>query len=247
VLIRTLELIENGAKARLGLGSGLVVDSIGRNEWDECLAKGAFVTRSMPPVDLIETMRFCPLEGIVELDRHLDRLSQAAEALGFRFDRHATRNELQAATFGRKQPGMARLMLSPTGTMAVEVKAIPAPEVPVAVAVRPLPVARDDYRLRYKTSDRDFYDEAWREGGAFETVFVDREGWLTEGTFSSLFVKRGDKLLTPPLERGLLPGILRAKLIEEGRAEEADLTPADLEGGFMIGNIVRGLIPARLV
>ncbi len=247
VLIRTLEIGEKAGQARLGLGSGLVVDSIAADEWTECLSKGAFVTRSMPPIDLIETMLFCPQEGIVELDRHLDRLGEAARALGFRYDRHAIRNELQAATFGRKQPGMARMMLSPTGTMAVEVRPIHQPEeLPVRVALAPLPVDAGDYRLRYKTTDREFYDRARHEGGAYETVFVDPAGQITEGSFTSIFVERGDKLLTPPLERGLMPGILRAKLLDEGRAEEAELTPADLERGFYIGNIVRGLIPARL-
>jgi para-aminobenzoate synthetase/4-amino-4-deoxychorismate lyase len=53
-------------------------------------------------------------------------------------------------------------------------------------------------------------------------------------------------LLTPPVSRGLIPGILRGKLIDEGKAVEAELTPADLEDGFFVGNIVRGLIPARL-
>ncbi len=48
-----------------------------------------------------------------------------------------------------------------------------------------------------------------------------RSGFLTEGSFTSLFVERGGRLLTPPLARGLLPGILRARLIDEGRAEEA--------------------------
>ena len=75
---------------------------------------------------------------------------------------------------------------------------------------------------------------------------MDPEGQLTEGSRTNLFVERGGRLLTPPLSRGLMPGILRAKLIEEGRAEEAELTPDDLEGEFYIGNIVRGLIPARL-
>ena len=248
VLIRTLEIGTDESKARLALGSGLVVDSVPVDEWDECLAKGAFVTRSMPPIDLIETMRFDPQEGIVELDRHLDRLGEAANALGFRYDRHAVRNELQAATFARKRPAMARMMLSPTGTMAVEVKEIEKPrELPVPVALRPLPVPADDYRLRYKTTDRDFYDDARRECGAYEAVFVDEAGRVTEGTFTSVFVEREGTLLTPPASRGLLPGVLRAKLIDEGRAKEADLTPADLEGGFYVGNIVRGLIPARLV
>jgi para-aminobenzoate synthetase/4-amino-4-deoxychorismate lyase len=73
--------------------------------------------------DLVETMRFDPDEGILEIDKHLDRLMRSAEARGFDFDRHAARNELQAATFGRKHPAVARLMLSPTGTMAIEVRA----------------------------------------------------------------------------------------------------------------------------
>ncbi|MEO8547009.1 MAG: aminotransferase class IV [Sphingomicrobium sp.] len=72
--------------------------------------------------DLVETMRFDPDEGILDIDQHLDRLMRAAEALGFDFDRHAARNELQAATFGRKRAATARLLLSPTGTMAIEVK-----------------------------------------------------------------------------------------------------------------------------
>ena len=72
--------------------------------------------------DLAETMRFDPDEGILGLDEHLDRLKRSAEELGFEFDRHAARNELQAATFGRKRPAIARLLLSPTGTMAIEVR-----------------------------------------------------------------------------------------------------------------------------
>jgi para-aminobenzoate synthetase/4-amino-4-deoxychorismate lyase len=248
VLIRTLEIGPDPGRARLGLGSGLVVDSEPYDEWRECIAKGAFVTRSCPPIDLIETMRFDPQEGIIELDRHLRRLGEAARALGFAFDRHAARNELQAATFGRRQAGMARMLLSPSGTVAVELRAIREPdELPVPVAVCALPVDPDDYRLRYKTTDRAFYDDARRAGGGYETLFVDREGQLTEGTFTSIFVERGEKLLTPPGSRGLLPGILRAKLLDEGRAKEAELTPADLAGGFYIGNMVRGLIPARLI
>ena len=73
--------------------------------------------------DLAETMRFDPDDGIVDIDVHLDRLMRAAEERGFDFDRHAARNELQAATFGRNRPAIARLLLSPTGTMAIEVRA----------------------------------------------------------------------------------------------------------------------------
>ena len=77
-----------------------------------------------PAEDLVETMRFDPDDGIVDIDAHLDRLMQAANSLGFEFDRHAARNELQAATFGRDRPAIARLLLSPTGAMAIEVRAV---------------------------------------------------------------------------------------------------------------------------
>ena len=66
-------------------------------------------------------MRFDPEEGIEDLDSHLDRLKQLADERGFKFDRHDARNELQAATFGKRRPVIARLLLSPSGAMAIEV------------------------------------------------------------------------------------------------------------------------------
>ena len=247
VLIRTLELPEGRTVARLGLGSGLVVDSVLEDEWAECLLKGEFVARQDQDFDLIETMRFDPHSGVIDLDRHLDRLKASAEDLEFQFDRHAARNELQAATFRRKEPAMVRLLLSPKGSMAIELKPVPAAERgPVDVVVRPLPVDPSDFRLRYKTTAKAFLKDVRREAKAFEAVFTDPDGRLTVGSFTNLFVEREGKLLTPPLERGLLPGLLRQRLIDEGKAEEADLSVDDLKQGFLIGNMVRGLMKARL-
>ena len=246
VLIRTLELT-GGNIGRFGLGSGLVVDSVLEDEWAECLLKGSFVPSDLAEFDLIETMRFDPHGGISNLEDHLDRLAGSAETFGFRFDRHGARNELQAATFRRSEPAMLRMLLSPKGSMAIELKPVPPhPNEPVEVAVRPLPVRSDDIRLRYKTTARAFLEEARKAGGAFETVFVDPEGRLTEGSFTNLFVERDGMLVTPPLSRGLLPGLLRARLIADGKAVEGDLTVDELKDGFLIGNNVRGLIRAKL-
>jgi para-aminobenzoate synthetase/4-amino-4-deoxychorismate lyase len=131
--------------------------------------------------------------------------------------------------------------------MAVEVRAIPrAGAEPLSVRIVPLPVAADDYRLRFKTTDRAFYDEARVKSGADEVIFADPDGRLTEGSFTSIFVERGGMLVTPPLARGLVPGVLRDKLITEGKAREGDLSREDLEGGFLLGNMLRGLLKARL-
>jgi para-aminobenzoate synthetase/4-amino-4-deoxychorismate lyase len=77
-----------------------------------------------PRSDLEEVMQFDPEEGIANLEEHLDRLKRAAEERGFKFDRHAARNELQAATFAKRRPATARLVLSATGAMAIELQSV---------------------------------------------------------------------------------------------------------------------------
>jgi para-aminobenzoate synthetase / 4-amino-4-deoxychorismate lyase len=244
VSIRTLVLDAGGSVARLGLGSGIVADSAAPSEWTECLAKGAFVP-SQRRFDLVETMRFDPDQGLVRLEAHLTRMKASAEAFGFAFDRHAARNDLQAATFRLREAARVRLLLARGGHVAVEVRALPpSPAGPVAVRVVPLPVDPADFRLRHKTTDRAFYDAA--RGDSFEVVFAVSDGRLTEGSFTNVFVERDGVLLTPPAETGLLGGILRNELVEQGRAREAELRVDDLRHGFFIGNSLRGLLPARL-
>jgi para-aminobenzoate synthetase/4-amino-4-deoxychorismate lyase len=198
--------------------------------------------------DLIETMRFDPHDGVPTLEHHLERMRASAEALGFAFDRHHARNELQAATFRLRSPHRLRLVLARSGAIAIEARPLPPGE-PEAVTVKlvKLPVAGDDLRLRHKTSDRRFYDDARRAAGTDEVVFVDADGFVTQGSFTTPFVEREGKLLTPPLARARLPGVLRECLLADGKALESELVPADLQGSFLVGNAVTGLIAARLV
>jgi para-aminobenzoate synthetase/4-amino-4-deoxychorismate lyase len=252
VAIRTLLLpqsaLQDGpACATLGLGSGIVADSEPAEEWRECLAKGEFVGAAGESFDLLETMYFDPVEGVQRLEGHLARMKASAAVLGFIFDRHGARNSLQSATFRMRSAARVRMRLAPSGALAVEVSPLPRlAELPVPVAVRPAPMAAGDFRLTHKTSLRAAYDSARHESGAAEVVFVDEPGFVTEGSWSNIFVERGGQLLTPPLALGLLPGVLRAELIDKGRAVESHLRIADLDGGFFIGNSLRGLIPARL-
>jgi para-aminobenzoate synthetase/4-amino-4-deoxychorismate lyase len=233
--------------ATLGLGSGIVADSRPAEEWRECLAKGEFVGAAGESFDLMETMLFDPVDGVQRLDGHLARMKASAAALGFAFDRHGARNSLQSATFRLRSAARVRMRLAPSGALAVEVSPLPRlAELPVPVAVRPAPMAPDDFRLAHKTSLRAAYDAERAESGAAEVVFVDEPGFVTEGSWSNIFVEREGVLLTPPLALGLLPGVLRAELIEKGRAVESHLRLADLAEGFFIGNSLRGLVPARL-
>jgi 4-amino-4-deoxychorismate lyase len=198
--------------------------------------------------DLLETMAFDPVEGIRLLEFHLERLKLSATALDFAFDRHGARNELQAATFRLRERSRLRLLVSRRGSVAIEVRDHRTwPQAIMQVAIVPRNASKDDLRLAHKTTDRAIYRDALKRGGTYEVLMTDEEGFLTEGCFSSIFVERGDKLVTPPLSRGLLPGVLRRSLLEMGEAVEADLKPRDLENGFFIGNAARGMVAASLV
>lgn len=50
--------------------------------------------------------------------------------------------------------------------------------------------------------------------GADEAIWLNREGYVTEGAFSNVFVWHGKRLLTPPLEEGVLAGITRQAVFE---------------------------------
>ncbi len=254
VAIRTIRLTpgENERhQAVLGVGGAIVADSDGMAEWRECLVKGGFARGAAGGHDLLETMRFHPTEGVAHRDLHLDRLARSAAELGFAFDREAVLARIDALIAGLARPARLRLLVSRGGEIALESAPLPPPlPDPAPCIALPLPVVPGDWRLRHKTTDRHFYEAALqvaRESGAAEAVFVRPDGLVTEGSFTNIFVERDGLLLTPRDESGLLPGIARRALIEEGRAFEADLTLDDLAGGFLIGNALRGLMRARLL
>jgi para-aminobenzoate synthetase/4-amino-4-deoxychorismate lyase len=254
VAIRTLRLteVENAqGSAVLGVGSAIVADSEALPEWRESMLKAGFARRAAPGFDLIETMRFDPDDGVPLLELHLERIKASAAELGFAFDRHAARNRIQALCFDLDVPARLRLLASHSGEIALEAAPLPEPLAePIACIALPLPVDTGDWRLRHKTTDRDFYEaarEAAISAGALESVLVRDDGLVTEGSFTNLFVERGGVLLTPPAALGLLPGVLRRSLIEQGSAREAELTLDDLGDGFLIGNALRGLMPATLI
>ena len=243
VAIRTLELAA-GRTGTLGIGSGIVADSLAAAEWQECLVKADFLRDCDPGLHLIETLRrengrYPRLAG------HLARLRHSADWLGFALDEGALRRRLEA------QPAdgiwRVRVTLVKSGDLAVQ--SFPLADEPGRIRQARLAATRIDSGdpLRgHKTSERRVYDDALRglpaDSTIFDLVFLNERGEVAEGARSNVFVDRDGILLTPPLASGCLPGVLRGELLASGQAREATLMPADLQAGFWLGNALRGLI-----
>lgn len=96
-------------------------------------------------------------------------------------------------------------------------------------------------------------DEA-RRAGADEALLYNTRGELCEATTSNIFVVRGEKVLTPPLSSGCLPGTMRRRVLDfclrSGiEAEEVTLTKGDLAeaGQVFITSAIRGAVPVSAI
>lgn len=217
-------------------------------------AEGALRDGTPAGFELIETLRWEPEEGFVRLDRHLQRLYASAHALGFAADPEATGEALSECK-GDRVPLRVRLTLAQDG----KANATTAPFEPLAKdAVWTLRIAETrldstDPLISHKTTRRQVYEAARAEfprEEADEVLLLNERGEVCEGTITNVFVDIGEPVLvTPSLDCGLLPGVLRGALVEEVTAREAVLTEADLRvaKALYVGNSLRGLIKARLL
>lgn len=278
VAIRTLVLDPpTGETARtgvLGVGSGIVWDSQAAEEYAECLLKSTFLTKPDPGFTLFETLRLelpaaefeatLPLVELYPRYRdHRTRLAASSQALGYAFDEKAFEAILWQvkAEVRQKAQGNAdaktyrvRVDLAHNGALSSSWAVLPPLADRVALIWAAERLDSSNPLLRFKTSARAVYEDAIEAAmmqQAFDALFCNQAGLVCEGGRSNVFVREGNRLLTPPVRCGLLPGVLRAELLARGEASESLLTVADIkaasrEGRLRVGNALRGLMPAYL-
>jgi para-aminobenzoate synthetase/4-amino-4-deoxychorismate lyase len=240
VAIRTLVVARDGS-AEYGVGSGVTWGSRPDAEHAEAMLKAAILLAPTPAPQLLETMRLEPGAGIRNLDRHLRRLTGSAEQLGFSCDEQAIRARL--AEHAADAPSRVRLLLARDGVVTVEHAALGTGTTPVRLAVDPSPSPPPDDWCRHKTTRRDRYEAAAaRCPDADDVVLVDDRGRLIETTIANLAVLLDGRWWTPPLSSGCLPGVERARLLDDATLAERVLTTADLlrADGLAVLSSLRG-------
>lgn len=206
---------------------------------------------------LYESMFWEPGTGVRLLSRHLARMRRSAAELGFAvpadLEERFKKEEAAWAAGGSAQ--RVKLVLTKGG--AVEVSHTPHTVPPLQkfrLLLSRVPVDTSSPLVRHKTSDRSLYQaplSLLTKGSADDVVLFNERGQVTECTALHLAVRltADGPWITPALECGLVPGVMREEMLAKGEIQEGIVTVDQLRAAVAIKvfNAVRGSLAATLV
>ncbi len=219
---------------------------------------------------LFETMR--AYNGTVHLlRRHLERLKTSAEELRIPIpDNESLRSAIYSVMeANRLLDARIRLTVTrgvgglPTNTegcsgptVIVTIKEItPSSGIssgePVIILKQPFDPPYTSRRLKTLNYLQTVYAGfELQEAGVREGVMLTREGMVAEGTVSNFFCVRDRILCTPPINAGVLPGIIRERVMELAGTMEVEVREELFDAEFLRGaeecfytNSIREIVP----
>ena len=237
VPIRILQKNNQQKSFKYRVGGAIVWDSDIQDEWEETLTKTKFLNDEF---QIIETMHIKNGKILFE-NEHFKRMQKTATLFGFKFTR---------PKFENLQDGMLRILLDKDGKFQTELKEV-KPSKTFKIRISPIVQNSKNEFLYYKTTYRPWYFDSFQKiknGKVFDEIYFNERGELTEGARSNIILQISGKLFTPPICCGLLNGIYRQKLLDNGKCEEKILYKSDIERAEKIFcvNSVRGMVEVEL-
>lgn len=86
-----------------------------------------------------------------------------------------------------------------------------------------------------------------KKSGYDDVIFFNEKGYVTETSCANIFILKSNQILTPKVECGLLPGIIRNKIVENFNVVEKMITMQDLKEAdeVFITNSIMGIMPVK--
>lgn len=251
VAIRTVVIDQESGAAEYGVGGGIVWDSDAAEEYEECQIKARVLTAQPPDFSLLETMLWQPAEGYFLLDYHLERLARSAQYFAIELDAARVKQHLIDITHDlAPEAHKVRLLVAQDGRFTAE--ATPwdnaGPRRTWRVRLSPEAVDSGNPFLYHKTTNRTIYETARRACPDCDDVILwNEKGEATEATIANIVFELGGERVTPPVSSGLLPGVFRQWLLDEGviRERPISLKEAVQCRRFYLINSVRKWQPAE--
>ena len=203
---------------------------------------------------VFETIRTQNGEAIA-LDRHLKRLRKGATVLEFNipkdeFFRSAVSEVLNATK--EILTGRMRITISGSGNLVITHVAYTPWSEPAGVVTYPFPLNERSLLANVKSTSYALSLSAHKYAtarNADDAILFGFKGQLAEASTANIFLLMGNKLLTPNLDSGALPGITRELILEWGLAQEAELNFDDLAKaeGALLSSSLRHLQPINRI
>jgi branched-chain amino acid aminotransferase len=192
---------------------------------------------------VFEALKATPA-GAFAVQRHLNRLSRSAAAMGLPAPDHAqVREGIAAALDGWPLPeARVRVTLTagegplgsgaPFGPPTLIVAVEPRNPTPAVTAAVTAPWRRNENGALTGVKSTSYAENvrglAYAAScGASEAIFLNTAGKVCEGTGTNIFFVFGGQIVTPPLSAGPLAGITRELLLEWRPIVERNVTPDD--------------------
>lgn len=252
VAIRTL-VLENG-RGEMGVGSGITIDSDAQDEFRECELKARFLRDAPTEFAIFESLLWRG-GSYPFLSAHLNRMESSAHYFDFPFNRKLAETMLQehAGSLQPKLSSKVRLELKSSGEFMVSSSPLLGQTGPGIVTVSERRTSSGDRFLFHKTTNRGLYQQVYEQAGRDgydDALFLNERDELTEGAISNVILQFGEKLYTPSLSCGLLPGVYRQHLLATNPAiSECVLTIEDLfrADTVFLCNAVRGIRKVKVI
>ena len=168
------------------------------------------------------------------LDEHLQRMSQAASELGIAFDAKVlfaglgmvlTKSEVQFEALritlsrGKTPPGLAGDSASPSLLMTLD--GFEAKNLFQPCRLKVSQVRRNEFAPSSRLKTLSYIDgiAAAREvaADADDALMLNTHGHVASSTIANIFLLRGNELVTPSLNQGILPGVTRRVLLDNAK------------------------------
>jgi para-aminobenzoate synthetase/4-amino-4-deoxychorismate lyase len=233
VAIRTAVVDRVKRTAEYGTGGGIVWDSSSQDEYTEAILKARVLTEQRPDFSLLETLLWTRDKGFFLLEYHMRRLADSAAYFDYSANIRNIEEFLREKASGFSEAVQrVRLLVGRNGSVKIESAPLIAEKstknLQVKLAVDPVNSA--DIFLYHKTTFRNTYEAALRDCPDCDDVILWNERQeLTESSIANIVVEIDGGLFTPPVASGLLAGVFRAYLIDQGRIHERVIPVSELK------------------
>lgn len=235
VAIRTALFDKKNGQIEYGTGGGITIKSDTQKEYEECILKTKILQQSAgnQSFKLLETILWSPEDGWFLLDKHLKRLVDAAAYFDYQIDLKNIEKVIskKANEFG-KTAQKVRLLVEKNGAFVIENYALENKQLPER---KPVQIATEsvdsfDVFLFHKTTNRGAYERNLRQfPEAKDVILWNERGEITESCYGNVVVFDGTNYWTPPVKCGLLNGVFRQHLLENGEIQERIILKKELE------------------